>query len=89
MGKTNAVTVDLMTSYLVTGVATQGRAVAAEWVTEYSVDTSNCGLCWINRGNFVGNIDQQSICKAIFKKPVLARFVKFTVLKYHGYPSIL
>merc|ERR1719419_267315 len=87
-GSHNAVTVDLMTSYLVTGVVTQGNTHGSQWVTNYSVQTSDDGHIWVSQGAFVGNFDGQRLCKVRFSKPVLARFVKFTVVNYHGHPSM-
>jgi len=84
----DALTVDLMTSYLVTGVATQGGTRLSQWVTRYSVHTSEDGLKWISIGTFKGNFDEIHVCQVRFPKPVLARFVKFTVAGYHGHPSL-
>jgi len=76
------ITVDLMTSYIVTGVATQGRGDHTNWVTSYSVETSEDGHRWVAQGRFRGNFDMTTICRRRFNKPVLASFVKFTVLDY-------
>jgi len=84
----SAITVDMTTSQLVTGVATQGRGDADQWVTDYSVQTSENGYDWVDLGNFVGNFDRSTICKVRFTKPVLARFVKFTVLKFNAHKSM-
>lgn len=84
----NSITVDMTSPNLVTGVATQGRGEAAQWVTDYSIETSVGGHQWDPQGTFVGNFDQQTICKNTFQNIVLARFVKFTVLKFHGHPSM-
>merc|ERR1719466_254291 len=82
-------TVDLTSSYLVTGVATQGRGdAAAQWVTAYSVRTSENGYDWVYQGKFVGNFDPDTICQVRFEKPVIARFVEFTVLEAHGFPCM-
>jgi hypothetical protein len=85
-GGINAVTVDMMTSLLVTGVATEGIH-SKEFVTEYSVMTSQNGFIWTRQGSFVGNFDEK-ICKVQFKRPVRARFVKFTVVKYVQWPAM-
>jgi len=76
------ITVDLTTSYLVTGVATQGRGDHSGMVTSYSVETSEDGHRWIAQGRFRGNFDKTTICRRRFNKPVLASFVKFTVLDF-------
>jgi len=82
------ITVDLTTSHLVTGVATQGRGSYGHEhiVTLYSIETSEDGLKWTAQGSFQGNFDSTTICRRRFKKPVLASFVKFTVLDYKGHP---
>merc|ERR1719419_228015 len=76
------ITVDLTTSYYVTGVATQGRGDADHMVTRYSVETSEDGNVWVKQGTFEGNFDRTTICRRRFKMPLLASFVKFTVLEY-------
>jgi len=87
-GSQNVLAVDMKTSYLVTGVAVQGRADAAQWVKRFSVLTSDNGTKWVFQGTFIGNFDQLSVCRVSFKSPVLARFVKFSVLDYHNHPSM-
>jgi len=87
--KPNQITVDLMTSYIVTGVATkQSNPHNNEWTTRYSVETSENGRDWISLGTFKGNFDKKNICKSRFKTPVLARFVKLIVIEYHVHPSL-
>jgi len=77
------ITVDLTTSYYVTGVATQGRGDHKDnWVSRYSVETSEDGHMWVAQGQYRGNFDMTTICRRRFKKPVLASFVKYTVLKF-------
>jgi len=88
IGKTNALTLDLTTSFLVTGVATQGRYHSPQWVEAYKVDTSENGYDWTSHGSFVGNFDAATVCQVRFDKPVLARFVKFTVLEYNVHNSM-
>jgi len=78
-----SIKVDLTTSHLVTGVATQGRGDHSSWVSRYSVATSEDGDKWVEQGKFRGNFDMTTICRRRFKKPVLASFVKFSVLSYH------
>jgi len=87
-GSHNVLSVDMKTSYLVTGVATQGRADLGQWVKRFSVRTSENGTKWVSQGIFNGNFDQLSVCRVRFNSPVLARFVKFTVLDYHHHPSM-
>merc|ERR1711920_578957 len=81
--------VDLTTTRLVTGVATQGRGDHDDqWVTRYVVETSENGYDWVSQGDFTGNFDRDTICRRRFELPVLASFVKFTVLKYSGHPTL-
>merc|ERR1719391_1389544 len=77
----DALTVDLTTSYLITGVTTQGRGnwgtdETGQWVTSYSVRVSENGYDWVNMGRFVGNFDRETLCHVRFVEPVLARFVE-------------
>jgi len=88
IGGDNEFTVDLTTSALVTGVATQGRGDDNQWVTSYAVETSENGYDWVSQGHFKGNFDTQTICRRRFGKPTIASFVKFTVLKYSSHPSM-
>jgi len=88
-GEPNEIMVDLTTSLMVTGVATQGRGDGnAQWVTKYSIDTSENGEVWTTHGIFVGNFDIDTICQSRLEHPVLARFVKLTVVEYVNHPSL-
>merc|ERR550534_2142075 len=71
IGAEQAITVDLTSSYLVTGVVTQGRAESPQWVTQYLVETSENGFDWTSHGRYVGNFDQHTICKRRLSKPVM------------------
>jgi len=86
-GGTNAITVDMTTSHLVTGVATKGVR-ADEFVTLYEVHTSENRVHWRSHGVFPGNFDGATVCKVRLSQPVVARFVKFTIVKYKRYPSM-
>jgi len=88
VGKTNAITVDMTTSYLVTGVATKGIK-ANYYVKKYSIMTSQNGIIWRSQGLFLSNFDGATVCKVQFEKPVRARFVKLTVVDYVVHPSIM
>jgi len=82
-GQANEITVDLTSSYLVMGVATQGRGDYDAWTTKYSVETSEDGNYWVAHGSFLGNFDRNTICRRRLEKPKLAGFVKFTALEYY------
>jgi len=87
MGESNEIMVDMTTSSLVTGVATQGRGdTTHQWVTKYLIETSENGQEWINHGFFEGNFDDETICQSRFDYPVIARFVKLSVVKYEDHP---
>jgi len=88
IGSLNVLTVDMKTSYLVTGVAVQGRVNTKQWVKRFSVLTSENGTKWVSQGTFNGNFDHLSVCRVRFISPVLARFVKFIVVDYHSHPSM-
>jgi len=85
----NIFTVDLISSHIVTGVATQGRSSddhIDQWVTSYSVETSVNGYDWTSHGNFVGNFDKYTVVERSFEVPVRAAFVRFKDLGYNGHP---
>jgi len=89
IGKENIFTVDLISTRMVTGVATQGRSNDDQydhWVTSYSVETSVNGYDWTSHGNFVGNFDRYTVVERSFDAPVRAAFVRFKVLGYNGHP---
>lgn len=86
-GGTNAVTIDMTSSFLVTGVVTKG-IYSYEFIKTYSVMTSQNGFKWRSQGDFVGNFDGETVCKVQFDRPVRARFVKFTVKQYAHHPSM-
>jgi len=82
-GDINEIIVDMTTSYMVTGVATQGRGDSTQWVTSYSIETSEDGHYWQKHGRFEGNFDQDTICESRLDLPVLARLVKLSEMEYH------
>jgi len=83
----NAISVDLTSIFLVTGMATEG-IWSTQYVTQYSVMTSKNGLTWRLHGDFVANFDKTTICKVQFDRPVFARFVKLTVVKFSTCPCM-
>eukprot|EP01084_Bolivina_argentea_P238187 400168_1 len=80
--------IDLCKSYLVTGIATKARENCDQWVTEYSVETSEDGKQWENHGSFRGNHDRTTICTRKLKQSTVASFVRITILKYNQHPSL-
>merc|ERR1711920_5908 len=88
-GENNEITVDLTTSFMVSGVATQGRGDCCDqWVTSYAIETSEDGQYWEKHGRFQGNFDRDTICESRLELPVLARLVRLTVKEYNGYPCM-
>jgi len=90
-GKTdenNEITVDLTTSHMVSGVATQGRGDQDQRITSYAIETSEDGQNWEKHGRFEGNFDRDTICESRLGLPVLARLVRFTGMEYHGHPCM-
>jgi len=81
-GENNEIIVDMTTSYMVTGVATKGRGDANQWVTSYSIETSEDGHHWQKHGRFEGNFDQDTICESRLDLPVLARLVRLSDMAY-------
>merc|ERR1719193_1120694 len=64
----NEITIDMTSSYLVVGVATQGHGSSTvTWTTEYSVETSENGNDWVKHGRFTGNFDSETICERRLK----------------------
>lgn len=88
VGGANEITIDLLSSHIVTGVVTQGRGDSAQWVTQYSVQTSENGIDWMDHGRFIGNFDQNTQCKRKLRQAASASFVRFKVLQYHSHPSM-
>eukprot|EP01084_Bolivina_argentea_P238186 400166_1 len=80
--------IDLCKSCLVTGIATKAREGSDQWVTQYRVETSEDGTQWTDRGLFRGNHDRNTICTRKLKQSTVASFVRITILKYHGHPSL-
>lgn len=76
-------TIDAGENIRMTGVVTQGRADAQEWVTSYSVQTSSDGTVWSAPTYCTGNSDQSTKERCRFKERT-ARHMKITV---HGFVS--
>ncbi|XP_073243406.1 lactadherin-like [Porites lutea] len=86
--------VDMGIVYYVCAVETQGRAAASEWVTGYTLHFSLDGIIWNSyyENNvekvFSGNRDRTSIVKNVLKNYVKARFVRFYIHSYRGFPCL-
>ena len=76
----------------VRGILTQGRQDAAQWVTEYKVQTRSDGASsWtdVDGGRVLaGNVDSTSTVVQRFVQPVQARFFRVQVTKFSAWPSM-
>ncbi len=78
----------------VTSVAIQGRYGFDQWVTQFSLEYSLDGLNWEKaadkEGNktFAGAKDRDTVVKHSFKKPLVAKFVKFRPSTWHSHISM-
>ncbi|XP_061830622.1 retinoschisin 1a isoform X1 [Nerophis lumbriciformis] len=83
--------VDLMEVKVVSGLLTQGRCDADEWVTKYSVQyRSDHTLNWIfykdqtgNNRVFYGNSDRSSSVQNLLRPPIVARYLRILPLGWH------
>ncbi|CAG5858457.1 retinoschisin 1a [Menidia menidia] len=83
--------VDLRNSMVVSGILTQGRCDAEEWVTKYSVQyRSDEKLNWIyykdqtgNNRVFYGNSDRSSSVQNLLRPPIVARYIRILPLGWH------
>jgi hypothetical protein len=72
----------------ITGVATQGRSDADQWVTMFSISISENGIDWMDFGSYPGNNDRNTIAVASITPAVYARFVKITIQEANGWSSM-
>ena len=82
--------IDLKAPTRVAGVLLQGRNSASggnQWLTKIKIDTSIDNVNWILHGVFAGNVDQNSQIQLILQNPVVARFVRITVVTVHEWAS--
>ncbi|XP_033972866.1 retinoschisin 1a [Trematomus bernacchii] len=85
------VEIDLMEVKLVSGILTQGRCDADEWITKFSVQyRTDVKLNWIyykdqtgNNRVFYGNSDRSSSVQNLLRPPVVARFIRIIPLGWH------
>ncbi|XP_033967705.1 retinoschisin 1a [Pseudochaenichthys georgianus] len=85
------VEIDLMEVKLVSGILTQGRCDADEWITKYSVQyRTDEKLNWIyykdqtgNNRVFYGNSDRSSSVQNLLRPPIVARFIRIIPLGWH------
>lgn len=79
----------------VTGILTQGREEADEWVTLYSVSYSSDAFKWTyvndahgDRKIFRANIDSNTVRYNILEQPLEARFIRLHVIEWNSRPSL-
>ncbi|XP_028999456.1 retinoschisin 1a [Betta splendens] len=83
--------IDLREVMVVSGILTQGRCDADEWVTKYSVQyRTDENLNWIyykdqtgNNRVFYGNSDRSSSVQNLLRPPIVARFIRILPLGWH------
>ncbi|XP_056459218.1 retinoschisin-like, partial [Gadus chalcogrammus] len=82
---------DLQQVGVVSGVLTQGRCDADEWVTKYSLQhRSTATARWVyykdqsgNNRVFYGNTDRSSTVQNLLRPPIVARYVRLLPLGWH------
>ncbi|XP_028835220.1 retinoschisin 1a [Denticeps clupeoides] len=88
---TQWIQIDLKTVKVVSGILTQGRCDADEWITKYSIQfRSNESLNWIyykdqtgNNRVFYGNSDRSSSVQNLLRPPIVARYIRLLPLGWH------
>ena len=81
---------------IVTGVTTQGRQDADEWVDAFFVSYSTNDVVWTFVRDVVsgikllfrGNVDRDTLVESQLPEPVLARYVRLHPLTSHGAVSL-
>ncbi|XP_037609640.1 retinoschisin 1a isoform X2 [Sebastes umbrosus] len=85
------VQIDLREVMVVSGILTQGRCDAEEWITKYSVQYRiDETLNWIyykdqtgNNRVFYGNSDRSSSVQNLLRPPIVARYIRILPLGWH------
>ncbi|RVE74316.1 hypothetical protein OJAV_G00020990 [Oryzias javanicus] len=83
--------IDLKEVMVVSGILTQGRCDAEEWITKYSVQyRSDDKLNWIyykdqtgNNRVFFGNSDRSASVQNLLRPPIVARYIRILPLGWH------
>ncbi|XP_076877165.1 retinoschisin 1a isoform X1 [Brachyhypopomus gauderio] len=82
---------DLKEVNVVSGILTQGRCDADEWITKYTVQfRTNENLNWVyykdqtgNNRVFYGNSDRSSSVQNLLRPPIVARYIRIIPLGWH------
>ncbi|XP_031609617.2 retinoschisin [Oreochromis aureus] len=83
--------IDLKEVSVVSGILTQGRCDADEWITKYSIQYRTLEtLNWIyykdqtgNNRVFYGNSDRSSTVQNLLRPPIVARYIRLLPLGWH------
>ncbi|XP_061593897.1 retinoschisin-like [Cololabis saira] len=83
--------IDLKQVDVVSGILTQGRCDADEWITKYSIQYRTVEtLNWIyykdqtgNNRVFYGNSDRTSTVQNLLRPPIVARYIRLLPLGWH------
>uniref|UniRef100_A0A3Q1IN84 F5/8 type C domain-containing protein n=2 Tax=Anabas testudineus TaxID=64144 RepID=A0A3Q1IN84_ANATE len=83
--------IDLKEVGVVSGVLTQGRCDADEWITKYSIQYRTVEtLNWVyykdqtgNNRVFYGNSDRSSTVQNLLRPPIVARYIRLLPLGWH------
>ncbi|KAK5873260.1 hypothetical protein PBY51_018318 [Eleginops maclovinus] len=83
--------IDLKEVQVMSGILSQGRCDADEWVTKYSIQYRSMEtLNWIyykdqtgNNRVFYGNSDRSSTVQNLLRPPIVARYVRLLPLGWH------
>ncbi|XP_014002153.1 retinoschisin isoform X1 [Salmo salar] len=83
--------IDLKEVMVVSGILTQGRCDADEWITKYSVQyRTDQNLNWIyykdqtgNNRVFYGNSDRSSSVQNLLRPPMVTRYIRLLPLGWH------
>ncbi|XP_020774594.1 retinoschisin [Boleophthalmus pectinirostris] len=83
--------IDLKEVSVVSGILTQGRCDADEWITKYSLQYRTVdNLNWVyykdqtgNNRVFYGNSDRTSTVQNLLRPPIVARYVRLLPLGWH------
>ncbi|XP_011683387.2 uncharacterized protein LOC105447249 [Strongylocentrotus purpuratus] len=90
--------VDLITTYRINEVGTQGREDLFQWVTSYKI---SCGIDGFNHHIvknsstkpktdkvFIGNIDRNTVVRNTLPVPAVCRYVRLVPITYHKHVSL-
>jgi len=83
--------VDLNRVTKVTGIATQGRTNANQWVTKYKLQYSSDGKSFNNYEGgkvFAANRDRNSVVKHNLQTPIIARYIRLLPQAWQGHMSL-